>query len=768
VEQSTLELQVGESVTRVATAKGGGLITYASSDTWVAEVDGAGVVTAKKPGAVTITATKAADDRYLAATANYSLTVSSGTYLNAWIGSSDTLLNFPAFAKGAELYRSSSSTCDFSSYTSCPDSSLTVIQNASVNDNAHLEGPGYYLLKSDRGVANVSVNLNSRFTSRFSPAAVSFKGRLWIIGGVSNFNYDNKPELKNDIWSSADGINWKLETPAAAFSPRSSHKVLEHNGKLYLFGGTIGIGNGDFGADLSANEIWSSSDGINWVLETDRTLFSFKWGNPFVCVSFNNKMWVIMDSVPGKRSNEVWSSVDGKNWTLELASEAFSPRVGHKLVSFQNRLWLFAGEYGHEIWSSIDGINWIKEADTTGFFITLDLLTPIVQNNKLWLLGGDSQFTYFSEDGVKWTHAPAEASYGDRSGAQFLTFENQIWLIGGGDEKRSLREVLVSADAHKWELKTTDAVFPRRYSHKVIVHNGNVFLIGGILRPGYLKRNDVWSSANGINWDIRTASAAFAPRITEKIASFNNKIWLMGEDLPGGYPDDVWSSEDGVTWLKHSDNLWKLTEPTAYTHQLFTFNNELWLLGSVERTLNRVRIPALWSSKDGVSWRLRTSTSVGSADVPGFSADNRGQQVVVFKNKLWLIYPGQAWSSADGIIWKKDDTSGAIWGHTGYQLTVFKDKIWMIGGADFIQGGFTAADIWSTSDGVNWKQEASSVNFPRGRQVVTFNDQILLIGGKSELFSIEDGVGGEDNEIWASTDGIEWRRGYQTPLKFTQ
>ncbi|WP_218943553.1 Ig-like domain-containing protein, partial [Exilibacterium tricleocarpae] len=70
-------LLVGETLSNTAGGgAGSGAISYRSSDTGVATVDAEGKVTARGAGSVMITADKAADARYAAASASYEITVS--------------------------------------------------------------------------------------------------------------------------------------------------------------------------------------------------------------------------------------------------------------------------------------------------------------------------------------------------------------------------------------------------------------------------------------------------------------------------------------------------------------------------------------------------------------------------------------------------------------------------------------------------------------------------------------------------------------------
>lgn len=59
----------------------------------------------------------------------------------------------------------------------------------------------------------------------------------------------------NDVWSTSDGLNWRMDTTAAAFSARSMFAMIVHNNELWLGGG--------FAAGL-LNDVWRSSDAVNW------------------------------------------------------------------------------------------------------------------------------------------------------------------------------------------------------------------------------------------------------------------------------------------------------------------------------------------------------------------------------------------------------------------------------------------------------------------------------------------------------------------------
>ncbi|HRG95898.1 MAG TPA: hypothetical protein PLR99_06610 [Polyangiaceae bacterium] len=93
-------------------------------------------------------------------------------------------------------------------------------------------------------------------------AAVSFKDRLWIVGGGT---YDDVPDgtpipvtwrtYRNDVWSTADGARWSLVDESAPFSARIYHNVGVFDGVLWVIGGA---------APDNVADAWYTEDGTNW------------------------------------------------------------------------------------------------------------------------------------------------------------------------------------------------------------------------------------------------------------------------------------------------------------------------------------------------------------------------------------------------------------------------------------------------------------------------------------------------------------------------
>src|SRR5210317_215115 len=156
-------------------------------------------------------------------------------------------------------------------------------------------------------------------------SAVSFKGKLWVLGGSQGDDTSLIPggvgadcrDFFNDVWYSQDGSEWHLATDDAPWEARAGGVALVKGGWLYYMGGEKG-----FVAETDYfNEVWRTKDGMNW--------------------------------------EEVMMSAEGQRW---------SPRPGHKCSVVANHF-VCMGGFGtpfnpSDIWVSKDGADWTKVSDT--------------------------------------------------------------------------------------------------------------------------------------------------------------------------------------------------------------------------------------------------------------------------------------------------------------------------------------------------------------------------------------------------------------------
>lgn len=201
------------------------------------------------------------------------------------------------------------------------------------------------------------VTANAGWSPRIAAGLVEFKGRMWMLGGTENYYFGDDQSPKNDVWSSADGKTWKLETAAAPWSPRAYHGAVAHHGKLWVFGG------GNYVPRYHAvNDVWSSSDGVTWERATDSAPWHPRlW---FSAVTYRDRMWVLggWSNNPSKNWGDVWHSKDGKDWKQLKSNVIWKERHEHSAFVFRDKLWIAGGHaqpLSSEVWSLDVPKDWV-------------------------------------------------------------------------------------------------------------------------------------------------------------------------------------------------------------------------------------------------------------------------------------------------------------------------------------------------------------------------------------------------------------------------
>jgi Kelch motif len=261
-----------------------------------------------------------------------------------------------------------------------------------------------------------------------------------------------------------------------------------------------------------------------------------------------------------------------------------------------------------------------------------------------------------------------------------------------------------------------------------------------------------------LDWVRVTANAGWRPRDSSGELVYKDRLWLLGGwfDSYSAPPRDVWSSPDGAVWtLATKEAPWKASDlPMS-----LTFDSRMWLMGGWYNG----RLPGhgasreVWSSTDGVSWTFATKDAGWS---PRLAAG-----AVVFKGRMWILggtedyYFGDdtslkndVWSSADGKAWKQEIAS-APWSPRAYHAAVVHDgKLWVIGGGNYVPKYRALNDVWSSTDGVHWRQVTDRAPWsPRiWFSAVVHRNRMWILGGWSNHPSRNWG------DVWHSRDGREW------------
>ena len=156
-----------------------------------------------------------------------------------------------------------------------------------------------------------------------------FDNTLWMYGGMQ---YQER-QLVNEVWFSKDGTTWK-QADNAAWQPRKGHAVVEFKGRLWLLGGVSKVSS-DFESLEMKNDVWSSADGLHWTQETEHAPWSPR-DSPHVLV-MHDTLYLLS----GQGLADVWRSADGKNWTQLTAKAPWKERFDNGALVYDNQLWDF-------------------------------------------------------------------------------------------------------------------------------------------------------------------------------------------------------------------------------------------------------------------------------------------------------------------------------------------------------------------------------------------------------------------------------------------
>lgn len=297
----------------------------------------------------------------------------------------------------------------------------------------------------------VRVTPNAGWQPRDSSGELAFKDQLWIFGGW----FDSFSAPPRDVWSSADGKTWKLVTKEAPWKHSDLPMTLAFKDRMWIMGGWF---NGRLAGHGATNEVWSSSNGVDWHKATPAAGWSPRLAAG--AVVFKGRMWILGGTEnyyfgdEKSLKNDVWSSADGKEWRCETARAGWSPRAYHAAV---------------------------------------------VQDDKIWILGGGNYVpgyralndVWCSSDGIHWEEVTGKAPWNPRLWFSAVSYRDRIWVLGGWSDKPStnLGDVWHSRDGRNWSRLESKVVWKERHEHSAFVFKDKIWIAGGHARPLV---SDVW------------------------------------------------------------------------------------------------------------------------------------------------------------------------------------------------------------------------------------------------------------------------------------
>jgi hypothetical protein len=565
------------------------------------------------------------------------------------------------------------------------------------------------------------------------------------------------------VCNPSDGSSWvKKSVSSIPWQGRRNHQTVVFNGKMYMMGGYLAhSGDGLAGGHNYANDVWSSTDGLNWIEETS----SAPWAGRSAgrAIVFNNKIWLMGGLGDAGLLNDIWSSSDGKNWTEESSGADWSARTDFGITIYDSKIWISGGcdalasdsscsNSASDVWYSSDGTSWTRATASAPFSVNGHGMTTF--NDELWVMGGVTypggavnNHIYNSTDGINWSLVtPGGSIWSAREGfgSDLLVFDD-----GGGSK---------------------------------------MWVMGG--EAGGTPKNDVWSTPDGINWTQVKALTAppgpvyqpskwvmWAPRDDLQALVYNDgsgsKMWVLGGRQNLFLWNDVWKSSDGSAWNLVGTN-YEAEYGRRFNSQLIGFDNKLWLFGGITQTGSTPIVTQdVWSSTDGFHWTCEVGPYTTGTEgigcnhtVPGtFWSARQAHKVVVYNDgsgdKLWLIGGcsstvisncpngyglNDVWSSSDGINWTQETASAAFPARYDFEAAAYNNKLWLMGGIN--SSGTYFNDVWSSSDGSTWTHGDDAAWSARaGIRAVVFNN-----GSGDKLWVMGGWDGTRKNDVWYSTD----------------
>ncbi len=314
----------------------------------------------------------------------------------------------------------------------------------------------------------------------------------------------------------------------------------------------------------------------------------------------------------------------------------------------------------------------------------------------------------FAEDKVhNWVKVTDKPGWQPRDSQGELVYKDQLWLFGGWFDSFHAppRDVWSSADGKTWKLVEKEAPWKHSDLPMTLTFQDKMWFMGGWFNgrlEGHGASNEVWSSTDGVKWDQATASAGWTPRIAAAVVEFKGKMWMLGGTENYYFGDDkslrndVWSSSDGKTWTRATDNAgWS---PRAY-HQAAVLNGKMYVFGGGNYVPKYHAVNDVWCSEDGEHWTQLTEHAPWSPRL-WFSS-------VVYRDHIfvlggWSNNPsknwGDVWYSKDGKEWKQLN-SEVTWKERHEQSAyVFQGKLWIAGG----HAQPLSSEVWSLELPRDW------------------------------------------------------------------
>lgn len=310
-------------------------------------------------------------------------------------------------------------------------------------------------------------------------------------------------------------------------------------------------------------------------------------------VAANDERIVAVGSVGFTADPEAWTSTDGMSWTRSTdpgdvfgydqeVFDVIATRSGFVAVGETHGV-------GAAVWLSPDGTTWTRAPQVEQTFGEASIFTVTEGGPGLVAIGAASSEVIFtvieggaigaassevvvwtSPDGSDWSLVSSdEADFGD--GFVWAVAEGAPGLVAvGEDEASGISMVWTSPDGIAWSRVPHDeSLFGNSVMRDVAALESGFVAVGWERTPG--GKAVVWLSPDGIEWTrVRDEDAVFGSSSMRSVTATDvGLVAVGGERGDDENWDIIWTSRDGLIWVRLPDTTGTPTDATRGDSALF-------------------------------------------------------------------------------------------------------------------------------------------------------------------------------------------------------
>lgn len=280
------------------------------------------------------------------------------------------------------------------------------------------------------------------WSQRDGAGALVFKDKVYLLGGW------NHQTVVNEVWVTDDLLNW-VRLPDAPWEPRHGAGWLIHKDKMYVVSGDL------------IEDVWSSADGINWTQLSREASFGQRYAPTVLSTGeyiylYGGQYWDPVrwchsrpDCIP-VAPKDVWRSKDGAMWEKVLDDAPWSGRaLVHGSLFFDNQMFLLGGglknattRYSEtytefsDVWTSKNGRDWEKRdvlthPGRTHFSVLATSHGCYISDGSVGTQSNVSNELYFAQDCLTYKNVEVPEGLRPRHASSLFEFNGSIVLLGG-------------------------------------------------------------------------------------------------------------------------------------------------------------------------------------------------------------------------------------------------------------------------------------------------------------------------------------------------